>query len=265
MQRCLCDYSLVPVLARSFIYDNGASLKNKGYSFSIRRLESHLHRYYRKHRNAGYILLFDFSKFFDSVSHELLKKIIDKAYTDEDIRHIVMHFVNTFGDVGLGLGSQVSQILALASANELDHFVKEQLHIKFYGRYMDDGYLIHEDKKYLIYCLGEIQKLCNKLGITLNTKKTKIVKLSHGFTYLKARFFLTDTGRVVKKIYKISVTKMRRKLKAFRHFVDIGHMQDIDVFASFQSWRAYASTFNSYRTICRMSKLYDELFPVKCA
>lgn len=260
VQRCLCDYSLVPAVTSSFIYDNGASMKDKGYTFAIKRMETHLHQYYRKYGNEGYILLYDFSKFFDRVSHSVIQAIIDKTYTDEELKWIVMHFVSAFGDIGLGLGSQISQVLALASANELDHFVKEKLRIKYYGRYMDDGYLIHHDKKYLAHCLEEIQLICDKLGIVLNRKKTKIAKLSRGFVFLKVRFYLTDSGKVVKKIYKRSIVKMRRKLKAFRRFVDDGIMTMEDVEMSMQSWTAYASNFDAYYAICNMKALYTELF-----
>ena len=260
VQRCLCDYSLVPAITRSFVYDNGASMLNKGYTFAIRRMETHLHKYYRKYGNDGYVLLFDFSKFFDRVSHEVIQRIIEKTYTDEEMKWIVMHFVSAFGEIGLGLGSQISQVLALTSANELDHLVKERLRIKYYGRYMDDGYLIHHDKECLKHCLDEIQQICDRLGIVLNRKKTRIAKLSNGFTFLKVRFYLTETGRVVKKIYKRSVVKMRRKLKTFRRLLDDGKMGLEDIEASFQSWLAYASTFDAFHTMLNMTKLYIELF-----
>ena len=185
VQRCLCDFSLVPILSRTFIYDNGASIKNKGYHFAIRRLCVHLRRHYQCYGTDGYILLFDFSKFFDRISHEVIRKILEKELSDERLIRLTQYFVDAFGDIGLGLGSQVSQILALASANRLDHFIKEKLHISGYGRYMDDGYLIHPSKEYLRDCLKRIRRLCEELGIVLNEKKTQIVKLSHGFSYLK--------------------------------------------------------------------------------
>ena len=149
VQRCTCDYSLIPMLQPSFIYDNGASMKNKGYHFAVKRFNRHLQRHIRKHGNRGYVLLFDFSSYFDSIPHELLMRILDKAYDDERTLKLIKHFINMFGDKGIGLGSQVSQVLALAAANELDHFIKEELRAKCYGRYMDDGYIIHESKEYL--------------------------------------------------------------------------------------------------------------------
>lgn len=260
VQKCLCDYALVPVLTRTFIYDNGASIKNKGYTFTINRLCRHLREHYRKYGTDGYILIFDFSKFFDNVSHELVKDILRKEFTDDRIINLTEHFIDAFGNVGLGLGSQVSQILALASANRLDHYIKEVCRIKGYGRYMDDGYLIHHDKNYLKKCLERIKQICKELGIKLNPKKTQIVKLSHGFTFLKVRFYILPGGKLIRKIYRLSVTKMRRKLKILKQKVGEGTVNPEDVYASWQSWKAYASNFNAWQTIENMQTLYNTLF-----
>lgn len=260
VQRCLCDYALVPTLCRTFIYDNGASMKNKGYTFAGNRLTQHLREHYRKYGQEGYVLLFDFSKFFDRVSHRLVKAILHKEFTDERILALTEHFIDAFGDVGMGLGSQISQVLALASANRLDHYIKEVCHIRGYGRYMDDGYLIHPDKAYLQQCLEGIKAICDELEITLNLKKTQIVKLSHGFTYLKVRYYLLPSGKVIKKMCRRSITKVRHKLKAFQKKIEAGVMTYADVYQSWQSWRAYASNFNAYRTIHSVGSLYNRLF-----
>ena len=260
VQRCLCDYALVPVLGRTYIYDNGASMANKGYSFAVDRLCQHLRQHYRRHGTEGYVLLFDFSKFFDRVSHRVVKAVLHKEFSDERIIKLTEHFIDAFGDVGLGLGSQISQVLALASANRLDHYIQEQCRIGSYGRYMDDGYLIHPSKEYLQKCLEGIRRICEELEITLNEKKTQIVKLSRGFTFLKVRFFLLPGGRIVRKIYHCSVTRMRRKLKSYQHFVAAGKMTMDDVYQSWQSWKAYASNFNAWHTIQSMAALYNKLF-----
>lgn len=253
VQKCLCDYSLTPVLESSFIYDNGASRKHKGYHFAMRRLKGHLQRHYRKYGTDGYVLLFDFSKFFDNVSHAVIKDIIRSRYTDERLIKLIFHFIDAFGDQGLGLGSQVSQTLALASANALDHAIKEDMGIEYYGRYMDDGYLIHPSKTYLRECLEKIRIICSRLGIRLNEKKTRIVKLSHGFTYLKARIFLLPSGRIVKKVDGKSVTRERRKLKKLKTNPEI---TPEDLRTSFLSWRAYAMNFNAHYTIRSIEELF---------
>ena len=251
VQHCLCDYAIVPMVSRTFIYDNGASMKRRGYDFAVRRITQHLHEHYRKYGQEGYVLLFDFSKFFDNVSHEVVKGIFRKEFN---------HLIDVFGDKGLGLGSQISQVMALASANRLDHYVKEMLRIHAYGRYMDDGYLIHQSKEYLHECLAKIQVICDELGITLNRKKTQIVKLSHGFTWLKVRFFLTSKGKVIKRIHRSSVTRMRRRFKKLYPMFVEGRITLEDVNNSWQSWRSHAMRFSSYHTIMNAQAQYERLF-----
>lgn len=260
VQRCLCDNALVPALRRTFVYDNAASLKDRGYHFAIRRCRQHLREHYRKHGREGYVLLFDFSKFFDRISHELCREILRREFSDHHLIGLTEHFIDMFGDTGLGLGSQISQIFALASANRLDHYIKEVLRIRGYGRYMDDGYLIHESKEYLQQCLAEIRRICARLGITINEKKTQIVRLRHGFTFLQAKFNITESGKVVQRISRKSVTRERRRMKKHVRLLNEGIMDGRDVFASFQSWRAYAQHFFAHRTIRNMGNLYDQLF-----
>lgn len=260
VQRCLCDNALVPMLERTLIYDNGASMKNKGYDFALDRITRHLREHYRKHGAEGYVLLFDFSKFFDRVDHAVIKAQLRREFTDRRIIGLTEHFIDMFGSVGLGLGSQISQVLALVSANRLDHVIKEELRIRGYGRYMDDGYLIHPSKEYLKACLVRIREVCKELGIKLNEKKTQIVKLSRGFVWLKARIYLTESGKVVKKIYKRSVTRMRRKMKKLAVKLREGRMAFADIRATWQSWKSYAARFHAWHTVQSMGKLYNSLF-----
>lgn len=261
VQRCLCDYALVPMLSRRFIYDNGASLKNKGYHFTMDRLEQHLQEFYQEHGTDGAILIYDFHGFFDSIEHEICTGANHMEFTDRRMIWISDYFVECFGDErGLGLGSQVSQTYALEAANPIDHLVKEDLRIHQYARYMDDGYLISHDKEYLKACLTRIEAEAERLGLELNRKKTGIIKLSHGFTFMKARFRLTEDGKVVKKIYKHSVTAERRKLKKLRPMMDAGKLEYPDIRASFESWYAYAEHFDARNARKSMTELFNSLF-----
>lgn len=235
-------------------------MKLKGYDFAMNRLHKHLMEYYKKHGNNGYILLFDFKKFYENVDHELLMKVLRQKISDERVITMISNIMATFGSTGLGLGSQISQILALQSANRLDHFCKQELRIKAYARYNDDGYLIHESKEYLQECLARIKDLCRELKITLNLKKTHIVKLSHGFKFLKARIYLTASGKIVKKISKKSIVAERRKLKKLKIKLRSGIIDYKHIEMQYQSWRAFAKKFDAYHTISNMDKLYKELY-----
>ena len=69
VQKCLCDYCIVPIYSASFIYDNSASLKHRGMDFALRRMVYHLERHFRKHGLSGGILIYDFKSFFDDAPH----------------------------------------------------------------------------------------------------------------------------------------------------------------------------------------------------
>lgn len=168
-----------------------------------------------------------------------------------------------FGDVGFGLGSQVSQIDALMVASPLDHFIKEQLHIKYYGRYMDDFYLIHEDREYLKYCMEEIRKKCKEYGFVLNEKKTKIAPLRKGVKFLKTKFFLNETGAVIRKMNRKSPVKMRKKLRIFRKWIDEERFTITDVETAYQSWRGHMIRGNSTLVLRKMDAFYNSLFKNK--
>ena len=97
---------------------------------------------------------------------------------------------------GIPIGNMTSQIFAIFYLNDLDHFLKEKLKIKYYIRYMDDFVLIHWDKEYLKYCLKEIAKEVKKVKLELN-KKTQIYDLQHGINFLGYRFLLKKKKLIV--------------------------------------------------------------------
>ncbi len=260
VQRCFRDYCLEPAVTPSFIYDNGACQTNKGQTFTIKRLRRHLHQFTHRHGIHGYILIFDFKSFFDSIRHDLCKEIIRRYIYDETLLKLSNVFIDAFGERGLGLGSCVSQCLALAVADSIDHYIKDKLGIKYYGRYMDDGYVICESKEKLHEILNALIKMANKLGLTLNIKKTHIIKLTHGFTFMKKRFFISKTGKICQKICHKSISRERRKLKKYKIKVKENIMSYTDVYQAYQSWEAYAKQSKCWNTIKNMRKLYNDLF-----
>ena len=259
-QRALCDQYLYDELTRHFIYDNGACQKGKGVNFALDRMDTHLHQYYRKHGAQGYALKCDIHHYFASTKHDIAKAAMRKRIADDDAYKAVEQIIDSFGgDQGIGLGSQVSQLIELAVLDDMDHFIKERLGIKHYLRYMDDFILIHEDKQYLQYCLAELEKKLSALSLTFN-KKTQIVPLSQGIIWLKWRFILTDSGKVVRKMSDASITRQRRKLKRMKHLVDEGKISVEDVRQSMESWTAGANRGNTRKIVQKMWALYHDLF-----
>lgn len=260
VQKSVNRNCLLPILSTSLIHDNGASLKGKGVDFTHKRLTQHLSEFYREYGRDGYILLLDFSGYFDNILHEPIFEDLEKKVFDKRIIELTKQFVVPFGEKSLGLGSETSQILAINYPNHIDHYIKEVLRIRGYARYMDDSYLIHHSKEYLQYCLKEIKRMCDEIGIKLNPNKTQIVKLTHQFTFLKTKYSITETGKIVRRVSRPAVTRMRRKMKKFKRFLDQGLMTLDDINCSYQSWRGYLKRKNSYTSLCNLDKLYHDLF-----
>ena len=92
--------------------------------------------------------------------------------------------------------------------NELDHFVKEKLGIKYYGRYVDDIILIHKSKNYLIYCKERIRKFLSKeLVLNLHPKKIYLQHFTKGVQFLGVfiKPYRIYAGRRIKKNFFLKI------------------------------------------------------------
>lgn len=258
VQRCLCDEYLVPSIEPHLIYHNSANRIGKGTEFARKELLKHLRKFYAKN-DGGYVLKMDFRKYFDSIDHMILKEQVRRYISDRRTVNLIEHFIDMFGNkVGLGLGSQVSQILAVAYPNEIDHFIKEKLHIKYYGRYMDDAYLIHESKEKLKKCLEEIEKLAKKLKLQLHPCKTKIIPLKD-FEFLKVRYITTESGKIVLKPDRNKIIRMRRKVKAVCRAYLEGKRTENDIYECWQSWDSSLQKMNAFKIRREIKNLIFEM------
>lgn len=241
VQRSLCDTYLYRELTRSFIRDSYSCLVGRGMDDAIRRMTGHLRNYYLEYgSNEGYVLKCDIKSYFGSTDHDLAKAAVAKRIGYGDEYKAVEQIIDSFdGSTGIGLGSQVSQLIQLAVLDDMDHYIKEKLKIKYYSRYMDDFILIHPDKEYLNECLRQIKKMLEEKHLMLN-KKTEILSLRNGFTFLKWRFILTSSGKVVRKMSDRSIVKERRKLKKMKQLVDKKAITIEEVRQSFLCWAASA-------------------------
>ena len=118
-------------MTRSFIRDNCACQRGKGVDDALNRLTVHLQRYYRKHGATGYALKCDIRHYFAETPHEVAKAAIRKRLTDQRAAEYTDAIIDSFGgNMGIGLGSQVSQLTELAVLDDLDHYIKERLRFK---------------------------------------------------------------------------------------------------------------------------------------
>lgn len=263
VQHSLCDNVLEPIFTRSFIRDNYASQVGKGTHYGLDRLQEFMRRFYRQNGIDGWVLKCDISKYFYSIRHDVLKTLIRAKISDPDVLWLVDLIIDsTEGNVGIPIGNQTSQLFALLYLDGLDHFVKEKLGIKFYGRYMDDFFLIHHDKAYLQECRKQIEEFVQGRGLSLNAK-TNIFPLKNGVDFLGFHTYLTESGAVIRKVRRRSKNNMKRKLEKLANLYAAGRIDRKTVEQSYQSWRGHAAKGNSYHLIRKTDQYYNDLLKPK--
>jgi retron-type reverse transcriptase len=223
-----------PLFERKFIYDSYACRKNKGTHFGLRRVKKFLMAARSKYGKDTpiYCLRLDIEKFFASVSWDVLLKIINKTVLCEKTKKLIEkivtkhhcfdnrgHPIESPADVvrpkerlGLPIGNLTSQLFANIFLNELDHFVKEKLRIRWYARYMDDFLIIHPKKNYLKKARDEIKQFLKyHLKLNLHPKKVIIQNVKDGVPFVGYLIFYDHV-----KIRGSTLLRMRRKLKRRR-------------------------------------------------
>ena len=299
VRNVLCDELLLPAVRKKVIYDNGASLKGRGISFSRKRFEVHLRRYYREYGNEGYILFGDFSKFYDNIIHAIAKRELMKLFdedefidwlltlifdgfridvsymTDEeyatcmedlfvklDYRKIPKEKLTgeKWMEKSVDIGDQLSQVIGIYYPYPIDNYVKYVRSQKYYGRYMDDWYVMSPSKEELLDILEHIKIIAKELGIHINEKKTRIVKISSTYKYLQIKYTLLSNGKLVKRINPARVTTMRRKLKKLAAKVVNGEVLYENVENMYKSWMGNYYSLLSKQQRENLLMLYEELF-----
>jgi len=219
VHHALCNI-IIPVFEKSFICNSYACRKEKGSHRAIKKLISFL-----KDKNNIYCLQCDISKYFDSINHDTLIRIIEKKIKCKQTVDLILEVINSFNKdtgVGIPIGNLTSQLFANIYLNELDQFIYRELKQKYYIRYMDD-FLILGTKKELRVLKEEIEKfLINKLQLKMNLKKVNIFPVDKGIDFLgyvvfKDHILLrkSTVKRLVKKMKRKTIEDMRKSLFAY--------------------------------------------------
>ena len=280
IQGVICDNCITPLTKPGLIHDNPASTIGKGVTWTRKRILRQLRRQMRRTGKATWALVFDIRHFFDTIRHDLCEKIFRRVHMDDALISLAMHFIRMYQvfearfnhdmekmalldawqGVGVSLGSQISQDLALCAPNDLDHAVKDEARNKTYMRYMDDGAALGRKADMIALREMAIERAA-RLGFQLHETKTRIVKMSRGFIYLKIRYTATDTGHIIRRMAREGILRMRRKLKKLHGLMRKGRVRLDDIYLSFKSWFGNAKKYcHSYRSRKRVLTLYHKLF-----
>lgn len=256
VQHCLCDEILHPRLEKEFISTNYAGQKGKGTHYGLNVLKEQMLEFHKIHGLEGWILKCDIKKFFYQIDHEKLKDIVDYHVGDKYTIWLNHLFIDSTEGVGLPLGNQVAQVYALLMLNGMDHMITGELGIKFYGRYMDDFYLIHHDKEFLKCCLEHINEFVKSLGLSLNGK-TQIVPFKCGIGFCGFYHYITKEGKYIRKLKGENKRKIKKKIRRWSRAVKSGKMAEIKFYEKYNAWKNHALHGNCIK-LCRTMDLYVE-------
>ncbi|MCX6989654.1 MAG: RNA-directed DNA polymerase [Chlamydiae bacterium] len=212
---------LNPLFEKTFIYDSYACRVGKGTSFGIKRLDRFIRKCSENYTKDCYVLKLDVQGFFMHIDRirlfERLKSFVEERYKDTDrqalltlckkIIHndpakncIIKGKVSDWDDLprdkslfhspencGLPIGNLTSQVFANFYMNPFDHYMKKELGIKYYGRYVDDFVVVHHDKEYLKELIPKVRGfLDEELKLKLHPKKIYLQHYGKGVSFLGA-------------------------------------------------------------------------------
>lgn len=298
VRHVLCDDILLPKVKQKIIYDNGASIKGRGVSFQRKRFEVHLRKFYKLYGNEGWIIFGDFRKFYDNIVHEIAKRellklvefdeFMDWLFTmifdgfkvdasdmsEQEINEAMdgvfdkveyrKNFKSSKGikflPKSVNIGDQLSQIIGVYFPHRIDSYIKYVRHQKFYGRYMDDWYVISPSKSELIDILNSVHVIADELEIHINKKKTRIEKISNTVVFLQIKYRLSKNGKIIKRLKSNKVTAFRRKLRKLATKVNNGEVPYYNVENMYKGWMGNFYKYLSRSQRDNLIKLFEELF-----
>lgn len=150
-------------------------------------------------------------------------------------QHMAEYYRRTGSAEGWVLKCDVRKFFA-----SIDHYIQEARGFRYYGRYMDDFYIIARTKEELQALLKDIQEWMDGLCLELN-EKTGIFPLKNGIDFLGFHTYLTESGKVVQKLRREKVEDIRARVKYWRTAYPAGEITKAEIIKKFKGWDAHAA------------------------
>nr|NQU91146.1 hypothetical protein [Bacteroidota bacterium] len=227
-----------PVFEKTFIHDSYSCRKQKGTHYGIKRIDKFIRSCSQNYKQDSYILKMDIKGYFMAMNRRLLyEKVVNELNKNEKMKIsfdllLIFYLVEKVifndptknciikgkksdwkglpktkslfyadKDCGLPIGNLTSQLFGNVYMNEFDHFIKHDMGIRYYGRYVDDFVIVHQNKDYLKSLIPKIRNyLQQELHLELHPQKIYLQHFSKGVKFL---------GTVIKpnRIYIANRTK----------------------------------------------------------
>lgn len=228
-----------PIWDKIFIHDVYSAIPGRGIHKAIYRLADFL----QDRMKTQYCLQFDIQKFYPSVDHDILMRLIKRKIKCSRTLNLIEDIVRSpHGNRGIPIGNYTSQYFANIYLNWFDHFLKQKLKVNYYIRYADDGIILGKSKEHLHNLKEEIEKyLEERLELKLNSRTSIFpVEGDRGIDFLGYRTF-----RNYRLLRKSSAKKFKRKIHRIEENPDTYEDQHIvSSIMSYIGWIAHCDGYN---------------------
>lgn len=241
VHHALCNI-IVPLFDRTFIHDSYANRLGKGNHRALQQ--------FVKFSQANcYVLQCDICKYFPSIDRLTLKTLIRRKIKCPNTLGLIDLIIDSsppqeFRDNrqrGLPIGNLTSQFFANVYLSGFDRFIKEQLHVKNYLRYVDDFALFHSDQGFLTEARGAIESYLESIYLTIHPVKSQLFQTKHGSNFVGFRVLGNQL-----KIRGENLRRGRRRLKHMQKLCRLGKMERERLNLSLQSWFAHLAHAHSW-------------------
>lgn len=189
-------------------------------------------------KNTKYCLKLDIKKFYPNIDKNCMKNKFKKIIKDSDVLNLIDGIIDSNKENGLPIGNFTSQWFANFYLQDLDHFIKEKLKVKYYLRYMDDMVLFSRNKKELHKIKLEIDKFLKPQGLIIKENWQLFKVNSRPLDFLGYRFYRGYTTLRRNNFLRI---KRRAKKIAKRGYI---RLEDAYSMISYNGWLSHCNSFN---------------------
>jgi len=238
-----------PYIIPRFIQDTYACVEGRGTHGAVYKTQKYMRIMKRKY-SSYYILKCDIKKFFYTIDKDILFQIMSNYIQDKKLLELTKIFIYSDGDkLGIPIGNYTSQFFANIYLNELDHYIKEELQVKYYIRYMDDFILFVKNKEDAKNLLEKIEQYITvKLHLKLN-EKTRYYPSKMGVNFCGYVIYETHI-----KLRKRSIKKIKKKVKLWNHQFQKGEFSYSQFLLEYNSFLGRAKHANTYYFLNKINR-----------
>ena len=219
-----------PTILKNLIYQSYAALPGKGSHQALRDVCRAL-----QDDRALYYVQIDIVGYFKHILGDVLIEKLEARFKDEGLKEICRTIIEEYPRPGIPIGNYTSQYWANFYLSDLDHYMKEQFHCKWYFRYMDDIVIIGWSKAWLRRCLHKIEQIIEPWGLQIKSNWC-IRPTYEGIDFVGYVSYRTKEGEVYVLLRKRTKTRMKRACRTVREHMEAGlepTMHDKGVVASY--------------------------------